>query len=494
MDSFLLSLSNLASGWVIVAAFAGVLWGILGGALPGISPSIAMALLLPFTVGMDPTTALVLLASVYVGAEYGGSIPAILIRTPGTNSASATVIDGYEMAKQGRAGEALGISLMSGLIGGLFGLLVLVLATESLAKVALAFTPAAYFSLGILGLSVIAGLAGGSMLRGVIAASIGLMIAFIGSDPVSGVQRFTFGSADLLDGVKPILVMVGLFAVTEMLVQIGEPPWARGGQSSTKLKLPDWAMSKRLFKPQAIGAVIGTIEGVTPGAGGTIAAFMAYSEAKRWSKHPEEFGKGSPEGVAAPESANNVVTATALVPLLSLGIPGSNSAAILLGGFLIHGLQPGPMLFHKAPEVVYGLYGGLFIANIAMLLIGLVILGPCMWLVNRPKPYLIAFILALVMSGVFAIHQSIFECSLVLAIGVLGYGMRLLRLPVLPLVLGLVLGYLVESNYRRSLLISGGEHSIFLTDPVSALLLAIALVLSVYTGWKEFGSRKKESL
>jgi putative tricarboxylic transport membrane protein len=491
MDSLLLSLSNLASGWVIVAAFAGVLWGILGGALPGISPSIAMALLLPFTVGMDPTTALVLLASVYVGAEYGGSIPAILIRTPGTNSASATVIDGYEMARQGKAGEALGISLISGLWGGLFGLVVLVLATESLAKVALAFTPAAYFSLGILGLSVIAGLAGGSLLRGIIAASIGLMIAFIGSDPVSGVQRFTFGSSDLLDGVKPILVMVGLFAVTEMLVQIGEPPWAKGGQVSTKLKLPDWAMTKRLFKPQAIGAAIGTVEGVTPGAGGTIAAFMAYSEAKRWSKHPEEFGKGSPEGVAAPEAANNVVTATALVPLLSLGIPGSNSAAILLGGFLIHGLQPGPMLFQKAPEVVYGLYGGLFIANIAMLLIGLVILSPCMWLVNRPKPYLIAFILALVMSGVYAIHQSIFECGLVLAIGVLGYGMRLLRLPVLPLVLGLVLGYLVESNYRRSLLISSGDHSIFITDPVSAGLLALAAVLSIYTGWQEFTKRKK---
>lgn len=493
MDSFLLSLSNLASAWVILAAFAGVLWGILGGALPGISPSIAMALLLPFTVGMTPTVALVLLASVYVGAEYGGSIPAILIRTPGTNSASATVIDGYEMARQGKAGEALGISLISGLWGGLFGLLVLVMATESLAKVALAFTPAAYFSLGVLGLSVIAGLSGGSLLRGLIAACIGLMIAFIGSDPVSGVQRFTFGSSDLLDGVKPILVMVGLFAVTEMLVQIGEPPWAKGGQTSTKLKLPGWAMSKRLFKPQAIGAVIGTVEGVTPGAGGTIAAFMAYSEAKRWSKHPEEFGKGSPEGVAAPESANNVVTATALVPLLSLGIPGSNSAAILLGGFLIHGLQPGPMLFQKAPEVVYGLYGGLFIANIAMLLIGLVILSPCMWLVNRPKPYLIAFILALVMTGVYAIHQSIFECGLVLAIGVLGYGMRLLRLPVLPLVLGLVLGYLVESNYRRSLLISGGDHSIFITDPVSAILLAIALVLAAYTGWKEFSDRRKET-
>ena len=492
MDSILSALSHLASVGALVAAFGGVLWGILGGALPGISPSIAMALLLPFTVGMDPTTALVLLASVYVGAEYGGSIPAILIRTPGTNSASATVIDGFEMARQGRAGEALGISLMSGLIGGLFGLLVLVLATESLAKVALAFTPAAYFSLGVLGLSVIAGLAGGAMLRGLIAACIGLMIAFIGSDPVSGVQRFTIGSPDLLDGVKPILVMVGLFAVTEMLVQIGEPDWAHGGQDkTTKLKLPGWAMSKRLFKPQAIGAVIGTIEGVTPGAGGTVAAFMSYSEAKRWSKHPEEFGKGSPEGVAAPEAANNVVTATALVPLLSLGIPGSNSAAILLGGFLIHGLQPGPMLFQKAPEVVYGLYGGLFMANIAMVLIGLVILSPCMWLVNRPKPYLIACILALVMSGVYAIHQSIFECALVLGIGVLGYGMRILRIPVLPLVLGLVLGYLIESNYRRSLLISGGEHSIFVTDPVSAMLLALAALLAIYTGWKEFSGRQK---
>ena len=303
MDALLQSLSGYAWLWVIAAAFGGVLCGILGGALPGISPSIAMALLLPFTVGMSPTIAIVLLASVYVGAEYGGSIPAILIRTPGTNSASATVIDGYEMARQGKAGEALGISLMSGLVGGLFGLVVLVLATESLAKVALAFTPAAYFSLGILGLSVIASLSGGTLLKGLIAACLGLMIAFIGSDPVSGVSRFTFGSSDLLDGVKPIIIMVGLFAVTEMLVQIGEPAWAKADKISSRLKLPDWAMTKRLFRPQAIGAAVGTFEGVTPGAGGTVAAFMAYSESKRWSQHPEEYGHGSPEGVAAPEAA-----------------------------------------------------------------------------------------------------------------------------------------------------------------------------------------------
>ena len=493
MDAFFNAVLSTPTLWLLVAAFSGVLWGILGGALPGISPSIAMALLLPFTVGMAPATAIVLLASVYVGAEYGGSIPAILIRTPGTNSASATVLDGYEMARQGKAGEALGISLMSGLYGGLFGLAVLVLATESLARIALAFTPAAYFSLGILGLSVIAGLSGGSLLRGVMAACIGLMLAFVGSDPVSGVPRFTFDSPDLLGGIKPILIMVGLFAVTEMLVQIGEPAWVKAFKSEARLKLPNWAMSKRLAKPQAIGAVIGTVEGVTPGAGGTIAAFMAYSEAKRWSKNPEEFGKGSPEGVAAPEAANNVVTATALVPLLSLGIPGSNSAAILLGGFLIHGLQPGPMLFQKSPEIVWSLYGGLFFANIAMLLIGLVILAPCIWLVNRPKPYLMAFILALVMTGVYAMHQSLFEIGLVLVVGVLGYGMRLLKIPVLPLVLGLVLGSLVESNYRRSLLISSGEHSIFVTDPVSLVLLLLAAALTLYTGWKEFSDRKAAS-
>jgi putative tricarboxylic transport membrane protein len=473
--------SALFHSWAIPGAFLGVLWGIFGGALPGISPSIAMALLLPLTYGMEPITALVLLASVYVGAEYGGSIPAILIRTPGTNSAAATTIDGFEMARQGKAGEALGISLIAGLVGGLFGLAVLVLATKPLAMVALAFTPMAYFSLGILGLSVISSLSGDSLLKGLMAAVIGLMFAMVGSDPVTGVPRFTFGEPDLLGGIKPLLIMVGLFAVSEMLLQISEPPWPRAEGKHARLKLPDWPMCKRLFRPTAIGSVIGTVEGVTPGAGGTVAAFMSYSEARRWSKKPEEFGKGSPEGVAAPESANNVVTATALVPLLSLGIPGSNSAAILLGAFMIHGLQPGPMLFEKAPEIVYGLYGGLFIANIAMLLIGLVILTPCIWLVNRPKPWLVAIILALVISGVFSIHQSMFEVGLVLGVGVLGYLLRYCKVPILPMVLGVVLGFMIESNYRRSMLLAGDDATIFLSDKVSLGLLVLAAVLAAYS-------------
>ena len=482
----------LFGSWAIPGAFVGVLWGIFGGALPGISPSIAMALLLPLTYGMEPITAIVLLASVYVGAEYGGSIPAILIRTPGTNSAAATVIDGYEMARQGKAGEALGISLIAGLVGGLFGLVVLVVATKPLAMVALSFTPPAYFALGILGISVVASLSSGSLIKGLLAAVIGLMFAMVGSDPVSGVPRFTFGEPDLLGGIKPLLIMVGLFAVTEMLVQIGEPAWAKADAANARLKLPDWAMMKRLFKPTAIGSAVGTFEGVTPGAGGTVAAFMAYSEAKRWSKHPEEFGKGSPEAIAAPESANNVVTATALVPLLSLGIPGSNSAAVLLGGFLVHGLQPGPMLFEKAPEVVYGLYGGLLVANIAMLLIGLVILTPCIWLVNRPKPWLIAFILALVVSGVYSVHQSLFEVGLVLGVGVLGYILRYCKVPILPMVLGVVLGFMIESNYRRSLLLTGGDHNIFYTDKVSLGLLLLAAVLTIYSLVREFAKPKKK--
>jgi putative tricarboxylic transport membrane protein len=485
MHELAIGVHALFSGWAIPASLLGVVWGIFGGALPGISPSIAMALLLPLTYSLDPVTAIVLLASVYVGAEYGGSIPAVLINTPGTNSAAATTLDGYAMHLRGEGGLALGISLTSGLVGGLFGLLMLVVLTEPLARFALSFTPPAYFALGIFGLSVIASLGGNSLLKGFIAGVLGLMIATVGTDPISGVSRFTFGVPDLLSGIKPILVMVGLFAVSELMAQVVEPDIARVESRATRLRLPNLALWKRTWKPQAIGCVVGTIEGVTPGAGGTIAAFIAYNEARRWSRHPEQFGKGAPEGVAAPECANNVVTGTALVPLLSLGIPGSNSAAILLGGFLIHGLLPGPLLFERNPDVAYGLYAGLFVANIFMLLIGLVILTPCIWLVNRPKPYLIAFIFALVVTGVFSIEQSFFHVGIVLATGLVGYGMRRLGVPVLPMVLGVVLGFLVESNFRRSLVMSSGEWTVFVTDPVAVTLLAAAILLLAYTIWRE---------
>ena len=461
---------------VLIAALIGVTWGIMGGALPGISPSITMALLLPFTYTLDPTNAIVLLASTYIGAEYGGSVPAILIRTPGTNAAAATVIDGFEMNRQGKAGLALGISLYSGVIGSLFGLAMLMALSGPLAQIALAFTPMAYFALGILGLSVIATLSGENLAKGMIAASLGLVIATIGSDPVTGGTRFTFGSSELLGGIEPVMIMVGLFAMSELLIQASKRGADERVTSRPRIQFPDWPLAKRLIPAQLIGNGIGTFEGVMPGAGGTIASFMAYNEARRWSRHPEEFGKGSPEGIAAPETANNTVAETALVPLLSFGIPGSNSTAILLGGFLIHGIVPGPMLFQKSGEVVYGLYAGLFTAAIGQLFIGMAMLPVCIWLVNRPRPYLNAFIFALILSGIYSIHNEAFDLGIMIAAGTLGFFMRMLRFPFLPTVLGLVLGYLVESNLRRSLVLSGDDWTIFIDDKISLGLLLLSFL------------------
>ena len=475
---------------IVPVAFGGVAWGILGGALPGISPSITMALLLPFTYGMDPTIAIVVLASTYVGAEYGGSIPAILIRTPGTNAAAATVIDGYAMKQQGRAGEALGISLYSGFVGGLIGLVMLVLLTEPLSSLALAFTPAAYFALGVLGLSVIASLSSESLLKGLMAGLIGLMIATIGTDPVSGLTRFTFGRAELLSGVPAMLIMVGVFAVGELMAQAGAPGDEPVPDERARIRFPSRATWKRIALPQMIGSAIGTFEGIVPGAGGTVSSFMAYNEARRWSKHKEEFGHGSPEGIAAPEAANNTVAATALIPMLSLGIPGSNSAAVLLGGFLMHGLVPGPMLFVQHGPVVNGLYAGLVAANVAMVIVGYLIMTPSIWLVSRPKPYLMAFIYALVVSGVYSIEGSLFQVGLALAFGLIGYALRLFGVPVLPMVLGVILGFMVESNYRRALVLSGGDHSTFVEDRIAAGLLVLAVLVMAGSVLRHYKDRR----
>jgi putative tricarboxylic transport membrane protein len=480
VDSLAQALTMLATTPIVPAALAGLVWGIIGGALPGISASITMALILPLTYTLDPVSAVVLLASVYIGAEYGGSIPAILIRTPGTNSAAATIIDGYEMKRQGRAGEALGISLWSGIVGSLFGLAMLILMTEPLSRIALAFRPTSYCALGVLGLSIIASLSERSLLKGLAAAVVGMMVATIGTDPISGVSRFTFGLPELLAGVKPILIMIGLFAVSELLRQSGTQSVAATAEA-IRVRLPSFSVMRKIGKAQAIGCVVGTAEGLMPGGGGSIASFFSYNEAKRWSRYREEFGKGSVEGVAAPETANNTVASTALIPLLSFGIPGSNSAAILLGGLLIHGLLPGPRLFEQNGDVIIGLYAGSFVAIMAQLVVGILILPVCMWLVNRPRPYLAGFILAFVVSGIFTINSSLWDIGFVLAVGFVGYLMRLAGFPFLPAVLGVVLGPLVESNYRRSLLLSGGDHAIFLEDPIAIGFLITAAIFVVWS-------------
>ena len=478
---------------IILSSIVGLVWGIIGGALPGISASITMALLLPFTYALPPVQAIVLLACTYIGAEYGGSIPAILIRTPGTNSAAATVIDGYEMKKQGRAGEALGISLWSGVLGSLFGLVMLVLMTEPLSWVALAFKPTSYFALGMLGLSVIASLTGGSLVKGLAAAVVGLMLSTVGTDPISGVTRFTFGNPDLLGGVEPVLIMVGIFAVSELMMQSGSSDLAQL-KEKVRVRLPSLAMMNKLKRSQFIGCILGTFEGLTPGGGGSIAAFMSYNEARRWSKEPEKFGKGSEEGVAAPETANNTVASTALIPLLSFGIPSSNSTAVLLGGLLIHGLIPGPRLFEQNADVVTGLYVGSLIATLAQIVIGIALLPACVWLVNRPRAYLAGFILALVLSGVYTLNNSVFEVGIALAMGLAGYLMRRAGFPFLPLILGVVLGHMVESSYRRSLLLSGGDHMIFLEDPIAVGLLLASSIFVIFSLVREIRDGRKTAL
>jgi len=453
----------------------GVAWGILGGALPGISGSIAMALLLPLTFGMEPAVALMMLAGVYIGAMYGGSITAILISTPGTPGAAATVIDGYELHKKGQSGKALGVSLITGTIGGIVSVFILVAMAVPLSKVALAFGPPEYFALGVFGLALISSFVGRDLVKGAISAVLGLIIATAGTDPFSGTPRFTFGTLDLLTGVELVAGMIGLFAVSEILSRIAEGVhWERiKGKYTTDLPtlLELWKVRVATF----IGIVMGTIEGLLPGGGGAIAAFISYNEAKRWSKTPEEFGHGSLEGIAAPETANNVVTGTAMIPLLTFGIPGSNSAAIMLAAMLLHGIRPGPALFEGTPQTVYGLFVGMFIANIMMLVLGYLALRPSIAIVNVSPPLLYAGILGLVLVGAYSISNRMFEVWVVLITGVIGFGMRRYGFNILAMVLGLVLGFMVEANLRRSLLISLGNPWVFFTRPISAGLLAFAV-------------------
>jgi putative tricarboxylic transport membrane protein len=454
----------------------GVAWGILGGALPGISGSIAMALLLPLTFGMNPTVALMMLAGVYIGAMYGGSITAILISTPGTPGAAATVIDGYELHKKGQSGKALGISLITGTIGGIVSVFILVALAVPLSRVALAFGPPEYFGLGVFGLALISSFVGRDLVKGAISALLGLIIATAGTDPFSGTARFTFGTLDLLTGVELVAGMIGLFAVSEILSRIAEGmDWERiKGKYTTDLPtlLELWKVRVATF----IGIIMGTIEGLLPGGGGAIAAFISYNEARRWSKTPEEFGHGSLEGIAAPETANNVVTGTAMIPLLTFGIPGSNSAAIMLAAMLLHGLRPGPALFQGTPQVVYGLFVGMLIANVMMLVLGYLALRPAIAIVNVRAPLLYAGILGLVLVGAYSIGNRMFEVWVVLVTGIIGFGMRRYGFNILAMVLGLVLGFMVEVNLRRSLLISLGNPWVFFTRPISAGLLAFAVL------------------
>ena len=477
-----LELQNLLMGFTmaltplnVVLIAAGTALGVFVGAMPGLSSTTGLAIVLPFTFILDPIPAFLMMISLYMAAEYGGSITAITIGVPGTPPAVPTTFDGYPLTKKGLTGKALGTSIISSTLGGAFGTIILIIAARPISNFALKFGPAEYFALGVFGLSIIGNLVGESVVKGFVSVILGLLFCVVGVDVLTGYPRFTFGMPELLDGIHFIPALIGFFAVSEVFNLIEESGVIQRIEEKVSGKLPTLQELKRLTTTILRSSGIGAVVGAVPGAGATIASLIAYNEAKRSSKTPEMFGTGVLEGVSAPEAANNASVGGAMIPLLTLGIPGSGSTAILLGGLMLHGMSPGPLLMSKHPELVYAIYSGFFIAEFFMLTIGL--LGVPVWvrLISLRSSILTPLVLGISLVGSYALGNSLFDMLMALFFGILGYLMRRFGFPLAPAVLALVLGFIVETNYRRALTISQGDHLVFLTKPISLALLLLAL-------------------
>jgi putative tricarboxylic transport membrane protein len=468
----------------LLFAFIGVLIGTAVGVLPGIGPMSGVALLIPVTAtmtgGMGPeeaaTSAIILLSGVYYGAMYGGSTTSILLNTPGESSSVVTTLDGYQMAKQGRAGAALAISAIGSFAAGIFSLLALVLLAEPLSNMAIKFGPSEYFSLMLLGLAAVSGLAGKSMTKALIMTVMGLLLATIGMDNVSGVARFTYNYPILYSGLEFLTIAVGLFALGEVFKTILNREYTTGDLIRVGRIMPTRQDLKDSAGPIARGSLLGFFIGVLPGAGATLASFFSYIMEKKISKNPEKFGTGAIEGVAAPESANNAASGGAMIPLLTLGIPGSGTTAILMGALIMYNVQPGPLLFTDHPEVAWGLIASMFIGNLMLLLLNMPLVKVFAKIIETPPKFLLPIIIAISIFGVYAVQYNTFDLMLLIGCGVAGYFLAKNDYPLAPLVLGLVLGPMIENNMRRALTASNGDFSIFITKPVSALFLTGALL------------------
>lgn len=460
----------------------GVTGGIAIGSLPGLTATMGVAVLLPLTFGMESTRALVLLVGVYIGAIYGGSISAILLKTPGTPAAAATVLDGHSMAKKGEAAKALSISAIASFVGGTVSTVMLIMFSPVLAKFALKFGAPEYFALAVFGLSIIASISGKHPAKGLLAGMLGLLVATVGLDPVTSYPRFTFGQMHLYNGFSIIPVLIGLFALSETFVQMesfipGEKIKTTFKRGIVSLK-ETISLMPTMLKSGFIGSIIGSI----PGAGADIAAFVTYNEARRSSKNPEEFGQGSPEGIAAPEAGNNGVTGGALVPLLTLGVPGDAVAAVMLGALIIQGLQPGPLLFTQNAEVVYGLFASMLVGNLLMLILGLLGVRLFCRVVEIPKQVIIPTVITLSIVGAYSMNNSVFDLWVALGFGIIGYLMQKVELPASPVILAVILGPMAESNLRRSVLMYQGGLEFLWTRPITVLFLVLAAI-SLVSSW-----------
>ena len=479
MSNFMLGLQNLLTFNNLLMIFLGVFCGIIIGALPGLSATMGMVLALPLTYSMEPTAAMMLLLGLYCGGVYGGSITAVLINTPGTPAAAATVLDGYEFGKRGEGGRGIGIATMASFIGGIVSAIFLCVAAPQLADFALKFSAPDYFALALFGLTIIASISGKSVVKGLISGALGLLVATVGVDSMAGVTRFTFGSTHLLGGFSAVPVLIGLFAMPQVYMALEQGKAKERIIQTVKKVVPSKEDMKKIFPLSLIFGSVGTLIGAIPGTGATIASFLAYNEARRFSKHPEKFGTGIVEGVAAPESANNGVTGGALIPLLSLGIPGDVSTAVLIGAFMIQGLTPGPTLFTESPALVYSIFIALFVINTVVLVLGLFGIRLFTKIVSVPQYILTPMIFVFCVVGSYAINNQFFDVVSMLVFGLAGCAFTRLKVPAAPMVVGLILGTTVESNFRRALIMSKGSLSIFFTHPISLIFL-ICCVVSVF--------------
>lgn len=491
LNNLLLGFSIALSPTNLLFAFVGVFLGTVIGALPGIGPSAGVAVLLPVTFGMSPVTAIIMLAGIYYGAMYGGTITSVLINTPGESASVMTTLDGFQMALKGRAGAALGMAAIGSFIAGTVSVVLLMVAAPPLADLAVTFGPPEYFALMVLGLTTLASLTGGSMLKGMLMAVAGLLLGTVGIDLMIGAPRFTFENVSLLDGLDFLPVAVGLFAIGELLFNLYRPIRLEPIKAKLSGLMPtrqDWRDS---YGSIARGTCIGFFVGILPGAGATIASFLAYATEKRVSKRPEMFGTGVIEGVAAPESANNAASTGALVPLMALGIPGSGTTAVMLGALTLYGMQPGPLMLSTHPEVFWGLVASMYIGNVMLLILNLPLAPLFASILRVPYSILIPIITGIALFGVYSVENSLFNVGVTIVFGGIGFAMRLYGYPPAPLVLALVLGPMLEKALRQSLQMSLGSPEIFVTRPMSALILVFALLAVLYPLISGMRSRRR---
>ncbi|WP_059103267.1 tripartite tricarboxylate transporter permease [Shouchella shacheensis] len=477
----------------ILFVFIGVFIGTLIGMMPGLGPISAIAIMIPLTYNMDPTIALVMMAGVYYGAIFGGSSSSILLNAPGVAGAVATSFDGYPMAKRGEAGKALAIAAIASFFGGTVSVVLLMVFAPVLSSVAIVFGPPEYFALMILGLTAIASLSRGSTMKALMSALLGIMTVTIGIDAQTGTTRFTFGNANLLEGIDFLVIALGLFALAEvcaLIINRNKTDFDNKTIGSLKLKKKD---IKEMSGPMSRQSVLGFILGVLPGAGATIASFIGYTTERKLAKNPEEFGKGSIKGLTAPEAANNAATSGSFVPLLSLGIPGSGTTAVMLGALLVLNVQPGPLLMTENPTLFWGVIMSMYVGNIFLLVLNLPLIPYIAKILAIPRAMLISLVIVFCIIGVYSISFNVFDLYLLLAFGVIGYLMRMFAFPAAPFILAFILGGMMEQSFRQAMTISGNDVSILFTKPIALSLLVVAVLSFFIPLLQSARKRRKEN-